>query len=278
VKRLRSGRLPYLVTRFLVLANLSCTRARRNFYSGENRFKQKGASLSRRAWSYPRRSSRCLTASLGYKGVKPSGRAAASSKLVKRPCLLEDSLRRFAAVEVPMPGAISVVQAFFEQTMNAVISEERTFPTTGEVFDFLRERASHFDRFVFFNDRNWSYLLSNSLQDVPANFSYAISRATRCKGIAVAVEARRRELHVFERRESVREIREPRRLRVVLSKCWPTPAVRGKRGTKSFPRSGDDLHRRSWPITFMLSREGRCRTRLNWRCGGPAALKWQGHC
>jgi hypothetical protein len=115
-------------------------------------------------------------------------------------------LSRFAAAKLGLRETSGTTREFIRRVSSANLGEELSFQSPEAALSFLLPAASYPDRYLLTSDGEWSYILFNSASDLPTAEAYAVSRETKCKAVAVVLEAKRREIHVYDKGQQLREI------------------------------------------------------------------------
>ena len=118
--------------------------------------------------------------------------------------LLSDHLKGFSAVN--LDGAMTAA------TLKATLTRYGPVQQTGldsfnEAIKYLLPIKSFTTRFVILGKNDWSFILCDMRDQCCYVDAYAVSRAHKCKAMGVVLQPpQRREIHVFDGGEKVRQI------------------------------------------------------------------------
>jgi hypothetical protein len=114
-----------------------------------------------------------------------------------------EHLKGFSAVCLPADAAALALSKVLQGFGPADVSR---FDTFSEALSFLLPVKSFTTRYLVLGLDGWSVLLTDMRDENCYVDAYAISRATRCNAIGLYLREERRELHVFQRGQKVRQV------------------------------------------------------------------------
>jgi hypothetical protein len=120
-----------------------------------------------------------------------------------RAFVASEHLKGLSSVELSDGDALAGMQRSLAQFGPV---DTKHFNNLEDAFDFLFPVKTFTTRYLVIGVGRWSLLLTDMREQNCNVEAYALSRATRCRGIGVTFRSENRELHLFEEGKQVRQV------------------------------------------------------------------------